>query len=209
MTLLPTTTSELERKLESLGDRYNLGEISRSLWNPYECPEELLIYLAWALSVDEWNDEWPETVKRDICAGSLDIHRMKGTTKSMQDAVSLMGHEVLIAYTKDDPDIQRGKFRVRVKAVNQEITTAFYDEMVRVINECKRGTLHLDKFEISSSSKVKPMVVAFTKISESFLILPLSNMEVNSSLNHPLGALTVITEVVKTTPIQDYSLSVN
>lgn len=201
MSILPSTTSELERKLESLGERYDLGVVIKSLWDSWNCPAELLIYLAWALSVDEWNEDWPEDVRRNVCATSLDIHRMKGTTKSMQDSVNALGHDALIVYRKDIPEIPKGKFRVRVKANNQEITQSFYDEMLRVINENKRGTLHLDKFEISSGSRVDLKVVTFTKIAEHFKIFPISNMEIKQELNLSLGALTMVIERITTKPL--------
>lgn len=35
----------------------------RQVWTPEECPVELLPYLAWALSVDQWDKDWPAEKK--------------------------------------------------------------------------------------------------------------------------------------------------
>jgi hypothetical protein len=51
----------------------------RHLWDPWTCPIEILPYLAWSLSVDLWDDKWPEPKKRAVVAASFKNHRLKGT----------------------------------------------------------------------------------------------------------------------------------
>lgn len=51
----------------------------RDLWRWDTCPTELLPYLAWAMSVDLWDKEWPEERKREIVRDSFKLHRLKGT----------------------------------------------------------------------------------------------------------------------------------
>jgi len=196
MSLLPVTTSDLERKLESLGERYDLGTIHRVLWNPKLCPEELLIYLAWALSVDEWNDSWPESVKRKVCENSLDIHRMKGTTKSMQDSIDALGHNAEIKYRYDDPSIPKGKFKIRIKANDVPITDSLYQEMRRVVNASKRGTLHLDSFSVSSSSRLGVQKIAASVIGERVATTPLGNALVVTNSKLSVGAAVNVVESI-------------
>lgn len=196
MSLLPPTTSDIERRLESLGERYSLGSAYQDLWNPWLCPEPLLIYLAWALSVDEWNDSWAESVKRNVCASSIDIHRMKGTTKSMQDSIDTLGHNAEIKYRYDDPEIPKGKFRIRIKANDVPITDALYQEMLRVVNSSKRGTLHLDGFSVSSSSRLESQKVIASVIGERISTKPIGISSISTSGELSVGAAVNVVESI-------------
>ncbi len=61
------------------------------LWNPATCPAALLPWLAWALSVDEWDDTWTEATKRAVVAASVEVHRRKGTVGSIKRALAVAG----------------------------------------------------------------------------------------------------------------------
>lgn len=62
------------------------------LWNPATCPAAILPWLAWSLSVDEWDTSWPEEVRRNVIAESVMIHRRKGTLWACKRALALMGY---------------------------------------------------------------------------------------------------------------------
>jgi hypothetical protein len=51
----------------------------RHLWDPWTCDIDDLPYLAWALSVDIWDPDWPDAKKRAVTANALRDHRLKGT----------------------------------------------------------------------------------------------------------------------------------
>ena len=54
--LLPTGSTALEiAAAEALASPGAMSVPLRQLWNPYTCPVELLPYLAWAWSVDRWD----------------------------------------------------------------------------------------------------------------------------------------------------------
>lgn len=64
------------------------------------CPATLLPWLAWKLSVDWWNENWPETRKRAAIAASPDIHMKKGTPSAIRKAIeSLLARLSLIGET--------------------------------------------------------------------------------------------------------------
>lgn len=90
--LLPSNASNLERQLEqSLARLGNLPVPLRELWNPATCPEHLLPWLAWSLSLDSWQPYWPVAIKRERIKVAIEIQRRKGTTKSVRDVVSSFG----------------------------------------------------------------------------------------------------------------------
>lgn len=55
-----------------------------ALWDPAACPMSILPWLAWALSVDSWDPDWPEATKRAAVANSIAEHRIKGTRASVE-----------------------------------------------------------------------------------------------------------------------------
>lgn len=63
----------------------------RYLWNPETCPAVALPWLAWALSVDEWDAGWTEETKRHVIAESIMIHRQKGTIAGVRRALIAAG----------------------------------------------------------------------------------------------------------------------
>nr|WP_241087528.1 phage tail protein I [Candidatus Vondammii sp. HM_W22] len=84
--LLPPNASALERATEgAINDSIESIPVPvRDLWNPERCPAALLSWLAWALSVDNWNTGWPEKIKRTVIAQSIEVHRRKGTIGALR-----------------------------------------------------------------------------------------------------------------------------
>lgn len=91
--LLPSSSTKLERALAQATDLDALSpEQIRQLWHPQTCPESHLPWLAWALSVDFWDDEWPLQRKRDVVAGSIAWHRKKGTPWAVEQMLAAAGY---------------------------------------------------------------------------------------------------------------------
>ncbi len=91
--LLPANSTELERALAEAMSLASLDpEAARALWNPATCPESHLPWLAWALSVDVWDDAWPTERKRATVAGSIAWHRKKGTPWAVEQALAGAGY---------------------------------------------------------------------------------------------------------------------
>lgn len=96
--LLPPSATTGERALsEAASLRLESVNLNfRQLWNPDTCPEALLVYLAWALSVDTWQDSWPEHIKRQVIKDSLYQHRIKGSRQSVADAISAFNAQAVL-----------------------------------------------------------------------------------------------------------------
>lgn len=89
--VLPPHSTDFERALE----KASLWVIQNSeivdIWNPATCPSRFLPWLAWSVSVDEWDASWPEARKRKIIQQSVLIHRIKGTKGAVRRALEAMG----------------------------------------------------------------------------------------------------------------------
>jgi phage tail P2-like protein len=106
-TLLPPNAIDAERALEAATAR--LGDVAvpiGDLWSPSACPEALLAWLAWALSVDEWNPQWSATIKREVIAQSISVHLRKGSVASVRRALAAIGFTdyVLTEWWQDAPE---------------------------------------------------------------------------------------------------------
>ena len=59
-------------------------------WDADNCAEGLLPWLAWALSVDEWDADWSIGKKRAVIKASIDVHRKRGTPGSIKDDLAAL-----------------------------------------------------------------------------------------------------------------------
>ncbi len=89
-TLLPPNATEFERNLEAViaARLQGIPAPTDQLWNPQTCPAELLPWLAWALSVDEWNSSWTEQQQRNAVAASIALHKQKGTVSAVKRIIT-------------------------------------------------------------------------------------------------------------------------
>jgi len=64
--LLPPNATALEHAADAAMARIaDVNVPIRDLWNPDLCPEALLPWLAWALSVEPWDADWPVWQQRE------------------------------------------------------------------------------------------------------------------------------------------------
>jgi len=90
--LLPPSSTPLERALaDTVAKVSTLPTPARDLWNPDTCPVELLPWLAWAFSLDDWDVTWTPSRQRAAVKASYSVHRYKGTIGSVKDALQELG----------------------------------------------------------------------------------------------------------------------
>ena len=72
--ILPPRSTRLQKALEQVTvDLLDLPVELRKLWSPEKCPASHLPWLAWGLSVDIWDANWPEAVKRAAIADAIAV----------------------------------------------------------------------------------------------------------------------------------------
>ncbi len=160
-TLLPPNASPLERRLEQIfAHRLNLIEpdILRIIKDPEQTPITLLPWLAWENSVDWWNDDWPEELKRNWTAKSVEIHMKKGTPRIVEQSLEYLGLQAewidFWKYQGND-----GTFRMKVfRETANEAYLGLWD-VEQIINATKTDTRQLDKLTLGVSSKITPVQV--------------------------------------------------
>lgn len=63
-------------------------------WDPQAIDYSLLPYLAWAMGVTFWNDNWSEQTKRDWVAAQWQFKALRGTNDGIKMAVQFAGRDV-------------------------------------------------------------------------------------------------------------------
>lgn len=123
--LLPPGSTTLERDLEQVTARMaNVPTPFDTLWNADTCPVELLGWLAWALSVDEWDAHWPEDVKREAIRISPLLHRRKGTLWALENALKPIGATTQIEeWWQMKPMGEPGTFRATTTVHRTDVST--------------------------------------------------------------------------------------
>ncbi|WP_312948130.1 phage tail protein I [Superficieibacter sp.] len=150
--LLPVGSSPLEVAAAKAAAEINRVPVPlRTLWNPATCPVSLLPYLAWALSVDRWDEHWPEATKRSVIASAFFVHQHKGTISALRRVVEPLGYLIQVRewwQLNEEP----GTFRLVVGVLDSGITDAMYQELERLIDDAKPASRHLTGLAISLSS---------------------------------------------------------
>ncbi|SFD14052.1 phage tail protein I [Pseudoalteromonas denitrificans] len=159
--LLPPNATGLEKNLDTACTR--LGQIPVEIgkqWHPDTCPEHLLPWLAWALSVDEWDEHWSEHSKRAMLKQSVSIHKHKGTVGAVKRALKTLNIEFdFLEWFEECEDIALAPIHstqphtfVFIAWANENPYTSnevflnpdLYDVLFRVINQVKPARAHFD-----------------------------------------------------------------
>lgn len=169
--LLPPTSTALERAVEQATAR--IADIPIDLpayaWNPMICPEGHLPFMAWGLSVDEWDENWPIHIRRHRVATALEIQRRKGTVKSVRDVVASFGGGVAIReWWETIPKGEPHTFSL-VLNLNQAgapATADFVDQVIAEVHRTKPARSHFTFTQgLTASARIGLVAVARPVIS--------------------------------------------
>ena len=65
--------------------------LPQAAWDAERIPDAWLPVLAWALSVDLWDPDWPADLQRTAIADAYAQHRLKGTPAGLKRALDHIG----------------------------------------------------------------------------------------------------------------------
>jgi phage tail P2-like protein len=133
LSLLPSNSTALERELAALSSSLDTIDpaVISTLWDAWRIPTPLLPWLAWALSVDFWDDSWPEVTRRQVCADSPAYHRLKGTRRAVEMALGYAGRAWTLTEWFDAVP------RRRHGTASAHIVTEDYAEIAVILNRVR------------------------------------------------------------------------
>ncbi|EIW8615463.1 TPA: phage tail protein I [Klebsiella pneumoniae] len=150
--LMATGSSVLEqRAAAACAVISDLSVPLRDLWNPWRCPVKFLPYLAWAFSVDRWEETWSETEKRQAVSDAFWIHQRKGTVAAVRRVIETLGYRMTIQewWKVADP---AGTFRLEIDLNDIGITEPMIKELERIIGDAKPVSRHISQLTLSAST---------------------------------------------------------
>ncbi len=153
--LLPLNATKAEKDISASVARISSIPVPvRDMWNPATCPANLLPWLAWALSVDNWDASWSDTTKRSVIAASISVHYKKGTVGAVKDAIEAAGYQNVAI---DESVGTWAEF-----SVSPEVSEEFskIGLLVRMINSNKPARSQLQTINIVN----KPVISLFAPI---------------------------------------------
>ncbi|POA21521.1 MULTISPECIES: phage tail protein I [unclassified Pseudomonas] len=147
--LLPLNSTPLELALEAANYEDTLIPL-RSLYNADTCPEHLLPYLAWAWSVDRWNNSWLPEAKRSAIRSAYDVHARKGTIGSLRRVIEPLGYLIdVVEWFDTVPEGVPGTFALEVGLNDAGITEELYEELAWLIDDARPVSRHMTNLAIS------------------------------------------------------------
>ncbi len=153
-TLLPINASELLKDLENTSLRATtLEALNRYANNPDLAPENILPWLAFAVSVDDWNDDWEIDIKRNIIRASIKIHKKKGTIGALKKALSAFNFVDIKIEEWFEYNGAPYHFRVFFDIPYSGFDINILPEIAKVIQNTKNVRSNLESFKPYLSSK--------------------------------------------------------
>lgn len=198
--LLPSGSSTLERRLaQSCGGISDLQVPLRTLWDPATCPAKFLPYLAWAFSVDRWDESWEESIRRKVVQDAFYIHQHKGTTSAIRRVVEPFGFLIRIIewwQTGDAP----GTFRLDIGVQDQGITNETWQELERLIDDAKPCSRQLIGLSIHLQTSGPLWVGAASYIGEEITVYPYINETITSGGTAYEGGAVHVIDAMRVNP---------
>ncbi|QCT18521.1 phage tail protein I [Jejubacter calystegiae] len=198
--LLPPGSSALEHRLaQSCSGISDLQVPLRDLWNPATCPARFLPYLAWAFSVDRWDESWPVATKRQVVQDAFYIHQHKGTASAIRRVVEPFGFLIRIIEWWKTGGVP-GTFRLDIGVNDQGITEETYRELERLISDAKPCSRHLVGMSINLQTSGPYFVGAASYSGEEITIYPYINETIVSGGAGYTGTATHIIDTLRVNP---------
>lgn len=153
--LMPPNATVMERNLAlSMARMSAIPLMVRKTWNPDTCPSALLPWLAWAFSVDEWDDTWSEQAKRNVIKNARYVHQKKGTLSAIKRAVDPLGYIIeTVECWQDNPPGPPHSFRIVVGVTETALTESVYNQIVRLIETYKNERSYLSAMTVMAETR--------------------------------------------------------
>lgn len=193
VSLLPPNATDLERAAEAaLAAIYELPVTIDRSWSPADCPEILLPWLAWALSVDQWEDGWPASRKRAVIAAAADVHRHKGTVGALRRALEALDMDRVEAVEWWAVGGLPYTFTVEATRVGRGISRDDITQIVTAIEATKNARSHLAalRFTLTQRYAAPCLAAAVSSSSKTTVRPPPAEISPALAASYLAGGLT-------------------
>ena len=159
--LLPKNSTQLEKRIAETASLHDVDSPIGTVWSPDVCAAELLPWLAWALSVDEWDLAWTERQKRDAIKASCSVHQHKGTIGAVIEALGSLGFTVRAQeWFNQSPAGQPYTFKILIDVDQIGYDINGLKKMERVVSASKNLRSHLDSVDVAVKTATSVIIAA-------------------------------------------------
>lgn len=153
--LLPPNSTPAERALsEAMARIGDVPVIVKQVWNADTAPENILPWLAWAFSVDDWDVNWSEQQKRDTIKSAVASQRIKGTIGAVKIQLAALGINIQIQeWFNQFPEGNPYTFKLIINTSQESLTQIGIRKIFDIINTNKNLRSHMDLISITANSE--------------------------------------------------------
>lgn len=160
--LLPHNATGFETAIDDVTAR--IGDVPvlvRQVWDPDTCPEHILPWLAWALSIDQWNSAWTTEQKRAAIKAAILVQKVKGTIGAVHAALQSVDLETrIVEWHREQTPGTPYTYRLFIDASANAATLAEIREALDAIDRVKSLRSHMTEAQVSTSTVAGPYVAA-------------------------------------------------
>lgn len=167
--ILPPNRTPLESAFSTACISQLDPRVIPKLWDASTCTTDLLPWLAWTSSVEEWSDIWDEAAKRKTVKSSIEIHRKKGTVWAVKHALSTLDVKAeLIEWWQQQPMGEPYTFAMIAWVTSNSsngvpiLNQGMYDRLRRIVNQVKPVRAHYT-FKLGALFNQENITIASTQ----------------------------------------------
>lgn len=196
--LLPSNATQLERLAgQALAQIERVPVPIRDLISPTRCPVALLPYLAWAMSVDRWEESWPEATKRQVIASSYYVHAHKGTIGAIRRALTPLGNLTrIIEWWQTEPLGTAGTFALEIEVSKRGISEETFAAIELMVGQNKPVSRHVSNIALVLSISAPVYAGAAHTGGDDLTVLPYSPEPLEVTMLTQLGGTAHIIDEV-------------
>lgn len=163
--LLPNNATPFERNLSLMSDRlFDVPVIVKQVWSSEKAPEDVLPWLAWALSVDDWDSSWTEEQKRNVIRNAPATQKIKGTLGAIQLQLASVGIDVQIQeWFNQIPQGDPYTYILHVNVDQYPLNQATLQKIIQLIETTKNLRSHMATAKISVKSEAHGYAAAVAR----------------------------------------------
>lgn len=209
--LLPPNASKQLKAIEE-AITPNLPIPNKTLWDPWNCPVDLLPWLASAMQVEDWDADWPEETKRRSIAYSFLIHKHKGTRYAVDTALTSFGFDsvkLIEWFESSDGKLSPGEFLVKISVEQTGIDEKLHAQLINKINRVKNVRSHLKVVELELSSRGGFFFGCKNFSGETTEIRPWNLDEIRVESSNHFGCINQSTDILSLYPKDTVSITLN
>lgn len=164
--LVPPNATAQERALDGATARMGAVPVPvRDVWDADNCRPDLLPWLAWAYSLDEWASDWTTEQQRAAIKRAVEVQRYKGTIGAVKEALDAIGFTARVQeWFNLTPAGTPYTFRVLLESGQVGVSQTGMQGVVDLVEKTKNLRSHLDRIDLIVVTPAGPQLAGCASV---------------------------------------------